>query len=92
MSSIHWHGCPECYEKYPCNMDCTIAWEDEEDGRQFGSYWTCDSCAKSSEEKNIESVPKDLESLIAWYRSEAQKKNPSKTWWDIYCGTRKKLR
>lgn len=84
MSSTHWHSCPECYEKYPCDMDCSIAWEDEDDGRQFGSYCVCDNCSR-------ESAPKDVESFADWYKAESQKKNPSKVWWEFYNGFRRKL-
>lgn len=41
--SVHWHHCPECYDSYQCNMECTIESE-EDDGRQFGAHCKCFSC------------------------------------------------
>jgi hypothetical protein len=79
----HYHSCPNCYDNYPCDMDCSIAWEDEYDGRMFGSHTICDGCQQ-------ESAPKDFESFVDWYKVEAQKKNPSRTWWDIYHGIKRK--
>jgi hypothetical protein len=79
----HWHKCPECYETYQCDEDCSIAWEDEDDGRAFGSYTLCDDCGRAN-------APTDLESLVDWYKVEAQRKHPSQSWWDIYHGIRRK--
>ena len=48
MSEIHYHSCPECYEKYPCDMDCTIEADLEDSvchpGKQFGSHCVCPLC------------------------------------------------
>lgn len=79
---MHQHKCPECYNSYPCDMDCTIE-PDLEDawGRQYGSYCKCDNCEKSLSE--------DLEPgkiTVQWFKKEAQKKNPSPQWWKIYNG------
>jgi len=48
MSDIHYHHCPSCYEKYQCDMNCTIE-PDLEDttchpGKQFGAHCVCDKC------------------------------------------------
>jgi hypothetical protein len=42
---VHYHGCPECYEKKPCTMDCTIEPDLEDNGRQFGAYVCCEDCS-----------------------------------------------
>jgi len=79
---IHYHGCPSCYEKFPCNMDCSIAYEDEDDGRLYGSYYECDDCKR-------ETPPTDQEEFIRWYKEESQKLKPNRAWWRIYNGYRK---
>lgn len=42
---MHWHGCPECYEKYPCEMKCSIEYDLQEGDKEFGAYCICDKCA-----------------------------------------------
>lgn len=47
----HYHSCPECYEKYSCEMKCTIE-PDLEDpvchpGKEFGAHCVCDQCDQS---------------------------------------------
>lgn len=39
----HFHHCPECYEKKPCTMDCTI--KHDEDGMLLGGACFCDDCS-----------------------------------------------
>lgn len=40
---LHFHGCPACYAKKPCRMDCTVIdWND--DGRPMGGFTICDDC------------------------------------------------
>lgn len=44
---LHYHGCPECYEKWECQLDCTIEYDLTDlmsDGHKYGSYCTCPSC------------------------------------------------
>ena len=53
MSNIHLHSCPECYQKYPCDMDCSIE-PDLEDpttypGYHFGAHCICDKCEGQKE-------------------------------------------
>jgi hypothetical protein len=43
---MHYHHCPECYEKWQCNFDCTIEPDLEDRGRQFGAHCICNSCEK----------------------------------------------
>jgi hypothetical protein len=45
---LHWHSCPECYEKWTCTLDCTIE-PDLDDpichpGKQFAAHCICDEC------------------------------------------------
>ena len=45
---VHYHHCPECYEKHICDMECTIE-PDLEDpvshpGKQFGGHCVCLGC------------------------------------------------
>ena len=41
---IHYHSCPECYEKHKCNLNCTIEPDLEDNGKQYGSHCACDDC------------------------------------------------
>jgi hypothetical protein len=43
---MHYHGCPECYEKYPCEMKCSIEYDLQDGDREFGAYCICDECQK----------------------------------------------
>jgi len=43
----HYHHCPECYQKAPCRMSCTIL--DEEDGVSLGGACVCGDCGAASE-------------------------------------------
>lgn len=46
--TLHYHGCPVCYEKAPCYLSCTI--EPDRQRRTFdGSYMRCNDCATPSE-------------------------------------------
>lgn len=47
---MHYHGCPECYEKWPCNMDCTIEYDLQDGDREYGCYCTCSDCDKVIED------------------------------------------
>lgn len=44
----HYHHCPECYEKWKCQMECTIEYDLQDDqcdpGKQFGSHCICPEC------------------------------------------------
>lgn len=41
----HLHACPECYEDYPCELDCTLEPDlEREDGTPAGGYFKCDRC------------------------------------------------
>lgn len=44
----HWHHCPECYEKYPCDMDCTIEPDLFDNGREFGAHCICFVCEEKA--------------------------------------------
>lgn len=46
--TLHYHGCPVCYEKAPCYLSCTIE-PDLSDERSTGSYMRCNDCATPSE-------------------------------------------
>lgn len=48
MSQKHFHSCPNCYEHVPCHMNCSIEYDLEDKGRQFGSYCLCDECDPKS--------------------------------------------
>ena len=53
---IHYHLCPECYEKVSCEMNCFIE-PDLEDpiahpGKNFGYHCICDSCKKQEKDSN----------------------------------------
>jgi len=41
----HYHGCPSCYEKAPCALDCTIL--EREDGVGLGGFSVCAGCKAS---------------------------------------------
>lgn len=50
---MHYHSCPECYEKWQCSWDCTIEpdlTDMYDDGREFGSHCTCPDCDKALED------------------------------------------
>lgn len=53
---IHYHGCPECYEKYSCELKCTIEPDLEDSvsypGKQFGAYCICDDCKLKNQEQD----------------------------------------
>lgn len=45
---MHYHHCPNCYEKKSCEMPCSIE-PDLDDpvydpGKQFGAHCICDDC------------------------------------------------
>lgn len=40
----HYHACPECYEHWKCNLDCTIEPDLQDGDREFGSHCTCPVC------------------------------------------------
>jgi hypothetical protein len=50
MADIHYHQCPECFEKWPCELDCTIDTDlDDPIGhpdKKFGSHCVCSLCDK----------------------------------------------
>lgn len=46
MIPIHFHHCPECYQKWECQMKCTLEPDLEDEGKQFGSHCMCDGCEK----------------------------------------------
>ena len=53
---LHYHGCPSCYETWPCEMECTIE-PDLEDpvmfpGIQFGAYCKCNQCDSQNPTKD----------------------------------------
>ena len=55
MPTKHFHGCPECYEKWPCEMECTIE-PDLEDaiaypGMHFGAHCVCNGCLNKNPTK-----------------------------------------
>jgi hypothetical protein len=62
---VHFHHCPECYEKVLCELNCTIEPDLQDGDREFGSHCVCEHCA-------------------------AQVKEPTKEWWDIYHGFKKR--
>lgn len=70
----HYHHCPECYEVYPCLMDCTIEYDLEEDGKQFGAHCECFQCKPIP---GYDSVGNKIEEY-------------SKEWWDIYHGFKRR--
>lgn len=46
--SFHYHSCPECYEKWPCDLGCTIE-PDLDDpichpDKIFGAHCVCPLC------------------------------------------------
>lgn len=55
---IHLHHCPECYEKYQCDMKCTIESDLEDQitfpGWQFGAHSVCDRCEGKKEQPSKE--------------------------------------
>jgi len=70
---MHYHSCPECYEHWECNFDCTIEldlsdlFKDPFDKsvREFGSHCTCPDCDKTIEDNA---------------------KYQTKEFWDVYNG------
>jgi hypothetical protein len=40
----HFHHCPECYNRWYCDDECTIEPDLEEEDMQFGAYCECSSC------------------------------------------------
>ena len=46
--TLHYHGCPECYEKAPCFESCTIE-PDLSDERPTGAYGRCSDCATTAD-------------------------------------------
>jgi len=38
----HTHSCPVCYERVPCEDDCSVVVDDE--GRRHGNATTCHGC------------------------------------------------
>ncbi len=55
---MHYHHCPECYEVYSCDMDCTIE-PDLDDpgchpGKEFGAHCECNRC--TAQEKDSRGV------------------------------------
>lgn len=41
---IHYHSCPECYEKYPCCMKCTLEYDLQDGDKKMGAHCICDQC------------------------------------------------
>lgn len=41
---MHYHHCPECYEKKPCDMNCTIEPDLQDGDKEFGAHCVCDEC------------------------------------------------
>jgi len=48
----HWHHCPECYLKIPCQLYCSIEPDLEDNGREFGSHCVCDICRDKKKEED----------------------------------------
>ena len=45
----HFHGCPACYEPWPCwDTRCTIEPDLSDRGRRFGCHCTCARCETHS--------------------------------------------
>ena len=42
--NMHYHGCPECYEKWPCEENCTIEYDLQDGDKAYGAYCVCDQC------------------------------------------------
>lgn len=45
---LHYHSCPECYDRAPCRMACAIE-PDLSSERPTGAHATCDDCASATE-------------------------------------------
>lgn len=42
--SLHYHGCPRCYERWICTAGCTVEPDLSEPGRPFSCTAPCDEC------------------------------------------------
>lgn len=47
-AGLHYHHCPECYEKAPCVMLCTVEGDLSGDGVDFGHHAVCDECQREA--------------------------------------------
>lgn len=45
-AGLHYHHCPECYEKAPCVMLCTVEGDLSGDGVDFGHHAVCEECQR----------------------------------------------
>lgn len=70
---MHYHHCPECYEKWPCDFSCTIEYDLGDGDREFGAHCICDKCEKIIHHENI-------------LKSQDPNKYKTKEFWDAYNG------
>lgn len=73
LIKTHWHSCPECYEKYQCNMACTIEPDLQDGDKEFGAHCKCFMC----------------EPLIGYDEVGNKVEEFSKDWWDRYNGIKR---
>ena len=59
---MHYHKCPECLEKYNCDLDCTL----RDAGNSLGAEVICDLCAR--EDKPISTAPEPTMTKEDWDR------------------------
>ena len=53
----HVHGCPECFEKVPCNESCSIEMDLFEEGETpCGAYVVCDACTAKGAPPDINTI------------------------------------
>ena len=60
--SMHYHKCPECFEKYNCDQDCTL----QDAGNSLGANVVCALC--ENEDKPTPTAPEPSMTPEQWAR------------------------
>lgn len=68
MSDHHVHSCPQCYERIPCDDDCTIEPDmgTTKAGVPFGSHDVCAACEKDALTPSEIALAKVLAAWVEW--------------------------
>lgn len=74
----HYHACPDCYEDYPCGMDCTVEPDLHSAGRDFGSYSRCNQCEATMNKltAKLNKMLKGWERVIKHLYGDAEELDP----------------
>lgn len=70
---MHYHHCPICYDRWSCELKCTIEPDLEENGKEFGAHCTCPPCDDMVIHEDI-------------YYSKDEYKYKTKEFWAVYNG------